>query len=424
MLPKEDIQNYGGKAAILNYVKTNLPDMPIPPYLVKPSGQDYNSILKEFNILKKPVIIRSSSPHEYADFEGIFDSERDVHNENSLRWAIERVEKSANSERAEEYAKQHNLEISDKIHTIIQEQSDSQYCGAMMRHPNNPDLVFINYFEGRGKFQQKYHHFIFDERTQSSGDIIRCMCTGIPEENAKFLIDKYKEIESLTAIAEGYSLFVEFGFNPFALYQVRPFKKIETADFELPKFDHNSALWTDVCFGITQQDGIILPVIRGMGITEAVIITEELGQFKEPTIPFSDGDMDLMMDLSNVGMAWAYGAFGSGRNEIEFRNSVSKTLEIYNKNVDRRIDKPYCFMTSSAQREEYDLDLILTKMEGLIFGRSENFLTHNLIRLLKKADVTVAQSILIFDEFYKNTKSLEDKVRIISNGKEGIVLKE
>ena len=28
------------------------------------------------------------------------------------------------------------------MHIILQEQSDSYYTGAMMRHPNDPDLIF------------------------------------------------------------------------------------------------------------------------------------------------------------------------------------------------------------------------------------------------------------------------------------------
>ena len=63
-------------------------------------------------------------------------------------------------------------------------------------------------------------------------------------------------------------------------------------------------------------------------------------------------------------------------------------------------------------------------MKGLVVGEVENFLVHGLMRLFKKAEITVTVPVLFFDEFYQSAKSLDDRVRIISNGKEAIVLKE
>ena len=88
MLPATDILNYGGKAAILNYITTKIPDMPVPRYVVKPAEQSVDSVLREFQSMKKPVTVRSSSPHEYADFEGIFESVQNVNNESDLIAAI------------------------------------------------------------------------------------------------------------------------------------------------------------------------------------------------------------------------------------------------------------------------------------------------------------------------------------------------
>ena len=84
MLPHQDILKYGGKAAILSYLARKLPDLPIPPFEVKEAGQDIDTFGSRFRSMRKPVIVRSSSPYEYGDFEGIFESVRDVHDQASL----------------------------------------------------------------------------------------------------------------------------------------------------------------------------------------------------------------------------------------------------------------------------------------------------------------------------------------------------
>jgi len=46
------------------------------------------------------------------------------------------------------------------------------------------------------------------------------------------------------------------------------------------------------------------------------------------------------------------------------------------------------------------------------------------MRLFSKADVITTHVYLLENNFFKSLKSIEDKVRIISNGKEAVVLPE
>ena len=116
MLPQTEIQRYGGKAAIFNYIRERLPDMPIPSYVVREAGQPIEGLLGDFSSMKRPIIVRSSSPYEYGDFEGIFESVRDIKNQVGLERAIKVVENSATSKRAQEYACQNSFIIDGKIH--------------------------------------------------------------------------------------------------------------------------------------------------------------------------------------------------------------------------------------------------------------------------------------------------------------------
>src|SRR3989344_485650 len=190
MLPAEQIEQYGGKGAILNHIRDELPDMAIPPYVVKQQGQWLWSIRKELRELKRPLIVRSSSPHEYGDFEGIFESVPDVNDKYSLRRAIERVERSTISERARIYVRQNGFNISRQIHTIIQEQHEAEYQGVMMRHPNNPDLIFINCYNGSVD-NRNHSTFVLNTKTRKDQKVMRYVHDDLSLEDACFLADVY-----------------------------------------------------------------------------------------------------------------------------------------------------------------------------------------------------------------------------------------
>ncbi len=426
MLPDTQIQQYGGKAAILMYVKEKLPHMPIPQFVVKEHSHSIGTVMDDFRSMKTPVIVRSSSPYEYEDFEGIFDSVRDVEGKGSLERAIEEVERSSISERAILYAQQNGFNIDERIHTMVQEQSDSNYSGAMMRHPNNPDLIFIAYFSGRGKYSKKYSTFLFNEKTRTSQENGVFYSHSDAKKFSEFLVEKYHEIESIEEISDGKVLYVEFGLEPFVLYQIRPFKEIKTADFEMPQFkDKGQSIFkTDLSFGITPPEGVVYPVLRNVGFSEAKLICHDmeglLGINKPSILEFGHHDGVLRHNLINGG---PYSGMVGKQEFYEFLNEI---LKGQNETLNELLGQSYCYMTSSANREDYDVDLSVPNMKSLMIGGMEFFLVHGLIRLVKKADVTVAESYLglLNNELFKTTKSVEDKVRIFSNGKEAVVIKE
>lgn len=371
--------------------------------------------------------MRSSSPYEYGDFEGIFDSVRDVSTESELESAINAVRASAHSERAKTYAEQRGLSIGGDIKFFIQEQSQSHFCGAMMRHPNNPNLLYINYFSGCEKSMRDHYAFVFDEGVHGEARVSCFVAQRRARDRAQFLAAQYKKIEALSGIGKGYSLFVEFGLDPFAVYQVRPFKRFETADFEVPAV-HGAAMRFDFVFGITPPSGIVLPIIRSLGVDEAEavvinnydLLTGGSGE-NNLDVKFGDYERFLEIGLRNIAFSLARGWIQQGK----VREQAGKILrdhhyaaEEFNENA------PHCFMISSAQRDEYDTDLSVPRMKALILGEVNTFLTHNLMRLIKKADVAMGCNSLLLKDFFKNTCSLEHKVRLISNGKEAVVIRE
>jgi hypothetical protein len=424
MLSNEDIQRYGGKATILNYVKEKLPHLEIPQYIVKQKKDNLSSILTDFNSMKKPVIVRSSSPFEYGDFEGIFESIKDVETKIDLERAILKVEQSAISERAKIYAKQNDFKINGEIHSIIQEQQTPSYLGGIMRHPNNPNLIYINFRTDKGEYRNTYGNFIFDDSSkefiQEGGRLVQT-----EKREIRNLVEIYKEIESLKEIAEGQSLFVEYGLNPFSIFQVRPFKKIETADFKLPfskldKKKDNEFYLQRLCFGITPPEGIVLPVLKSVGLNEVITILPMSFPICEDFFKMGSPEAILPFELANIYFAHKFGAM----SDKELKENSGKIIENYNLESDKNLKEPYCFITSSIKNDTFDTDLSVPNLKALILGRSENFLTHNSLRLIKKAEVSILGESLITHPFFKNISSLENKVRIISNGREAVAIRE
>lgn len=421
MLPSAHIQQYGGKAAILNHIRDALPDMPIPRYVVKGAADGLDSVLADFNAMKKPVIVRSSSPHEYRGFEGIFDSVPYVQSEHGLSRAVREVEESARGEKAKEYGRQHGIELSDRMHVIIQEQSDSRYTGAMMRHPNNPDWIFISYFtvpESSTLGLRSHSFAVYDERKHSViSPSLAMVVSDISVDRSSFLAEQYKRIESLKGIADGHSLYIEFGFQPFRLYQARPFKKIQTAEFDVRgkvSRDDKNCFSSELAFGITGPEGIVLPVLKSLGTQEAEYLMEHLGSIPDYFQGYNDEK--LGHDL-----AWLAHLPMPKKRKMGY---LAEILRQHNLHADGRIGGPYCFMTTSANKEQYDVDLSIPGMKALALSRADHFLVHDLMRLFSKADIITTHIYLSENNFFKSLKSIEDKVRIISNGKEAVILRE
>ncbi len=414
MISTEDIARYGGKAAILNHLKAALPDLPIPAYVVKRHVQSLDDVAADFEKMKKPVIVRSSSPYEFDDFDGIFETFPNVGGLDSLERAIGQVEKSAISQRAQTYAQQNGYKIGSMMNVIIQEQSPSVWTGAMMRHPNNPDLIFIAMGAGRG-YQRNYTLIVWNSKTNSEAALQEYIGGGVDEETARFLVDSYKKIETTAKITEDRSLIVEFGYNPFAVFQVRPFKKFATADFDVPDVDFADGFSTDFAFGVTPPEGIILPVVRGYelgpkGKMYGTIVERGNG------IQFMGRDASIRLRLRNLALAEGLTREANGLKAVEH---VSKN----NLLLDGLVGGPYCFVTPSALRESYDVDLTVPNMRALVIGEAGNFLVHGLMRLFRKADVTLGVPVIYDNEFYNNIESVENRVRVISNGKQATIMK-
>jgi len=400
MLAKADIDRYGGKAAGQDYLSERT-KLPILPYKKKEAGAPMDPILAAFRRMKKPVIVRSSSPYEFGDFEGIFTSVRDVMDEAGLVRAVETVEASALSERARRYAEQRGFRIDGRMHSFVQEQSPSAYAGAMLGHPNDRGSVFMTYAGG----VSEKHSFFLDHEAGMLIDLELYDFAQMTEE-IRPPFDAYNEVKE-SGLAEGYAIHMEFGLEPFEIYQARPFKPMEIAEFEVPK--GKDGLYVHSPFGTlgtTPPDGLAMKMVRTVGAEHAIMEAYSQGRTR-----LNGGDFDLVMRL---------------RNELELGRSPESVLEWWSKAWDENMEGPYCLVASSANSDDVELDLAAPRMKAVIFGHPATQLSfdvvgHSSIRLLKLARVALYEPRLYETPFF--TEAMTGRtVRIISNGRKAVAM--
>ena len=160
------------------------------------------------------------------------------------------------------------------------------------------------------------------------------------------MVKQYKTIEDINGIADGYSLFVEFGLHPFAIFQVRPFKKVETAHFDIFDSGADCALHSDFVFGITPPEGIVLPVVRSFGVDEARAIVETYADAltgdnagRDLEIPFGAVEGFLKHSLRNVAFSLTRG----GCSESSIKENIRTALKGHHHSCEMRNQPLFSF---------------------------------------------------------------------------------
>ncbi len=396
------IQEQGGKFGVLTYLIGRIPDLPIKQYEVR----KYNK-LNGVSGLKFNRIVRSSHPAEFWGLAGLLETVKDV-DYKGIKEAVRKIEKSFRRKDLQIYAEQNNIDLGDCFYVGIQEQSDSKYNGSIMRHPNNPDVIFVHFSEGeensRRNWLLKYGH---DQDIDSQLHYFDPIETKVKKEIAE-LKEFYEQIEKSGLLPE-YSLQVEFGLDPLSIYQARPFKRFETADFEVPLFDVAPNYRTDMVFGITSQEGIALPVLRGYSVF-----------YLAWRVSFDDknrfiSDPDLFAAAMNFHTLDGIGVYA---RDIK-TEYISKVIQERNLRKNNLFLEGYLFSIDEAHREPYLLDNTIPNMNSFHCARTGSFLTHNIFRQLQHSSISLLGVYPLW-----SMAETGDVVRIISNGKNAVVVME
>ena len=217
---------------------------------------------EDFKSMKKPVIMRSSHPNDWHGFVGVVPTTTDIYDLKDLEDAVKEHESFMRSQEVRRYAQDEGMPYNEALHHLIQEQ-DSRYVGAMMRHPNKPSRIIIEFRQMADLFRKRskwldLKKFEYDTERRELSSVRGFF--GYPEELER-LITMYERIEQSGLLPDGWAYQVEFGLSPLMFFQARPFKKFQAANFDAKDIKVNGPHITfDDVIGITPPEGLTLPI--------------------------------------------------------------------------------------------------------------------------------------------------------------------
>ena len=288
MFTVEELKEKGAKRAVLEYITSEDPSIPIPePVAEEDIGEG--------------VIVRSDHWREFDSFEGIFDSVevgRKVYNHSVEVIArltdpqqildvmhfrdIGNLEVDRKTEYMrnsfERYCKGMGLDpeqVMSEFRVFPQRKIDSRVRGTIFSHPNVPGR-YIVYADGNGPQGDYNVSFTIDRKEGELTPLVGENVNGIipldmlltvspinPDDLTK-IIQFYERVNSLPKFQDEFSYMMEFTFDPTYVLQMRRFRKTEDGSSLTCSWkDEKGVAATDLAFGVTeQQEGIVLPFLN------------------------------------------------------------------------------------------------------------------------------------------------------------------
>ena len=362
-----NIEKFGAKGAVLNYIHKTDQTIPIEPFILVPAGADWRDYFNEVKELGDNCLIRSSSPLEDGErtsFAGLFQTcSYDNFRKRDINGLVQEILRSVRNKDVESYAKIHNIEKPISMALIFQKNSNSKMNWGMIRHPHKQNIIFI---QGRDVGDNYLSHDLwFNEETKKLCDL------NFPEkektEAFTYLLDAisaYKKIEKLPAFQTGYAYHMEFGTSPLSIYQFRPFRKKETANWKLDKPPIENGSYFELCFGITPPEGIELKLV-----------------------------------------------------EFDSRESPMEEIEKLLIELNKKSEKEKICLSQNSVHWYYgkDIDLIFPNAKVWVPDHALEFVSHDWFRAMQHYDIALTGNRVW-------GKKIGDKVRVYSNGVEGVII--
>jgi hypothetical protein len=264
MNPNEYIKKYGGKAGGFFYLRDlgkfekHLP--PLFAFLDK--DRDFSDIADKFGEYLLPTIARATHENDHEGLVDILHTERDIHHRDDLRKAVEEIRERARDRSVFRYNEYEGNEYDGKVGILIQRKCLG-VSGSIVEHPHKRGVYIVDFMNITTNDDKVIDHYVVDQTTMV--DEPNCSLLNISGEVLRKVIELYKKVQESGFIPEDYSFQMEFGLNRSGLhpkkelvlfYQARPFKKFEEPRFELERRRKYQ------CFGMTPEQGIVLPVVR------------------------------------------------------------------------------------------------------------------------------------------------------------------
>lgn len=285
--PRELVHRYGAKAGVLMYVARELPAIPQAAMVVNYIGEPVDNFLERADAVPIlwPRLFRSSAVSELQGDEGRFHTElvdgfdeghervawndknfsiyrNEEYFERGIREVVRKVASSAQN--YDEDGRDSQNPGPDEINVIIAEKSPSRYVGTLIKHPNQDNLQLMTISDTEFARRDDPLRFLFrstfsyrnEVGVRSLGNFSQRQIQLTPSlvKDLKEIATWHDRIAALTEMDAKWAYQIEFGAEPVCLYQVRPFKPVEYADFRLGK--SNVSKHGTIVIGITSREGV------------------------------------------------------------------------------------------------------------------------------------------------------------------------
>ena len=435
---ESDVLKYGAKGAVLDYIRSHAPDIPIEPFVLVPVGEDWKKYEPQIKDLGD-CLVRSSSPLEDGQemsFAGLFWT-----NEFNGQHSVDQVLESLSDKDTLRYAELHGVKTPIEMGLTFQKDSKSGWNWGMLRHPHQENLLFIMGRPVPDSYQIS-ENFVYDEKTDKLQDVVNfCQSRTSDFSKAEFkdmpngieeAIEHYRRIESLPAFQTGFTYHMEFGTDPVTIYQFRPFRKKQQAtwniDFsDLEKLEDDYHIHTfGISFGITEPNGLDLTLARALSsyvnvnkkhieryrkltsrlqhkpISHEKMVGQLLKRWKLSPLEKTYAEEVAKIDPDTCGAAADSEAFDRAVERISAQMQKNETC-LYQESMHFYFGK--------------DIDLVFPNAKVWIASGGLQFLSHNWFRALQ----TYGVALVDYDSPYGKTG---DKIKILSDGNFGVALEE
>lgn len=426
---ESDVMRYGAKGAVLDYIKSNAPDVPIEPFVLVPVGEDWKKYEHRINDLGD-CLVRSSSPLEDGQemsFAGLFWTTQ-FYGQHS----VDQVLESLSDEDTLRYAEIHGVKTPLEMGLTFQRDSKSSWNWGMLRHPHHENLLFImgRPVPDRPRISD---NFVYDEKTGKLQDVEDfCQSRVYPDfREARFkdmpdgieeVIEHYRRIEGLPAFQTGFTYHLEFGTNQVTIYQFRPFRRKQQAtwniDFsELKKLENDYRIHQfGISFGITDKSGLDLTLARALSSHEQRKHIEKYRE-KHAGKPHDKVVRALLRgwDLSPPERVYAEEVARIDPNTYGGVESEAFDKAVQRINDQMKKEETCLYQESMHFYYGKDIDLVFPNAKVWIASGGVQFLSHNWFRALQTYDVALV-------DYGRVNGRTGDKVKILSDGNFGVAL--
>ena len=419
---EQDVAVYGRKGATLKYIISELPDAPIPPFALVAAQDDWRAHLAEIAALGHPCLVRSSSLVEDAagaSFAGLFET-LGFHGATDVNDVL----RSARNRDALTYAKARGIELPTTMGLIFQNINPSDYNWGLLRHPHMPHILFV---QGRVTGSDWSGNLVYDEQSGEFQNVVDWECAaaygesrvryrgldGVREnelDDLRTAIAEYRRIEALPAFQTNHTYHMEFGTDPFAVYQFRPFREKILPSWTLDFDDYASeTTWPSkfgLAFGVTPKEGIELNVVRALALGERYQLIEKTRNAKEHQLD------DLMDEWRLCAAERVYLTEMRKNTDWGLGRITDQALRWFKRRFEAR--QTLLFQGSIHFYAGEDIDLVFPNARAWVGHMGLKFLSHKWFRLAQGHEIALMGAAI--------SGQTGDTVRVYCDGVRGAVV--